>query len=480
MTWEKVMGLEVHLQLSTHSKIFSSSATAFGADPNTQTNPLDMALPGTLPVLNHAAVSQAIVFGLGVGAEISKVSRFDRKNYFYPDLPKGYQISQFFEPIVKEGVFEVPLEDGSIFPVRILRAHLEEDAGKSVHDAIPGHTGIDLNRAGTPLLEVVTEPDFRTAEQVVAYLKALHALVTYLGISDGNMSEGSMRCDVNLSLRLEGETDYGTRTELKNINSFRFIERAIHVEAERQQDLLESGHSVIQETRLFDPDNDETRSMRSKEVANDYRYFPDPDLLPIVIDDETIELIRDALPELPAVKRGRYTTELGLSQYDANLLTQDRATAEFFEACCTASGNPKSAANWILGDLSAALNKEGLAIGDCNVTPEGLGALITRIDDGTLSSKMAKTVFEGLWAGQPDVDRIIEDKGLKQVSDSGALEAIVDELIANNPTQVDQYRAADEGKQKKLIGFFVGQAMKASKGQANPQMLNQLLKQKLG
>ena len=480
MKWEKVMGLEVHLQLSTHSKIFSSSATAFGADANTQTNPLDMALPGTLPVLNHAAVNQAIVCGLGVGAELGKVSRFDRKNYFYPDLPKGYQISQFFEPIVKEGVFEVPLEDGSIFPVRILRAHLEEDAGKSVHDAIPGHTGIDLNRAGTPLLEVVTEPDFRTAEQVVAYLKALHALVTYLGISDGNMSEGSMRCDVNLSLRLEGETEYGTRTELKNINSFRFIERAIHVEAERQQDLLESGQSVVQETRLFDPDNDETRSMRSKEVANDYRYFPDPDLLPIIIDDETIGRIRDALPELPAVKRGRYTTELGLSQYDANLLTQDRATAEFFEACCTVSNNPKAAANWMLGDLSAALNKEGLAIGGCMVTPEGLGSLITRIDDGTLSSKMAKTVFEGLWAGEPDVDRIIEEKGLKQVSDSGALETIVDELIANNPAQVDQYRAADEGKQKKLIGFFVGQAMKASKGQANPQMLNQLLKQKLG
>ena len=479
MKWEKVMGLEVHLQLSTNTKIFSSSATTFGADANAQTNPLDMALPGTLPVLNHAAVSQAIVFGLGVGAEIAKVSRFDRKNYFYPDLPKGYQISQFFEPIVKEGVFEVPLEDGSIFPVRILRAHLEEDAGKSVHDAIPGHTGIDLNRAGIPLLEVVTEPDFRTAEQVVAYLKALHALVTYLGISDGNMSEGSMRCDVNLSLRLEGETEYGTRTELKNINSFRFIERAIHVEAERQQDLLESGHSIVQETRLFDPDKDETRSMRSKEVANDYRYFPDPDLLPIVIDDETISRIRETLPELPAVKRSRYTTELGLSQYDANLLTQDRATAEFFEACSNVSNSPKAAANWVLGDLSAALNKDGLTIDDCKVTPQGLAALITRIDDGTLSSKMAKVVFEGLWSGESDVDHIIESKGLKQVSDSGALEAIVDELIANNPAQVHQYRAADEGKQKKLIGFFVGQAMKASKGQANPQMLNQLLQQKL-
>ena len=479
MKWEKVMGLEVQLQLSTNTKIFSSSATTFGADANAQTNPLDMALPGTLPVLNHAAVSQAIVFGLGVGAEIGKVSRFDRKNYFYPDLPKGYQISQFFEPIVKEGVFEVPLEDGSIFPVRILRAHLEEDAGKSVHDAIPGHTGIDLNRAGIPLLEVVTEPDFRTAEQVVAYLKALHALVTYLGISDGNMSEGSMRCDVNLSLRLEGETEYGTRTELKNINSFRFIERAIHVEAERQQDLLESGHSIVQETRLFDPDKDETRSMRSKEVANDYRYFPDPDLLPIVIDDDTISRIRETLPELPAVKRSRYTTELGLSQYDTNLLTQDRATAEFFEACSNFSNSPKAAANWVLGDLSAALNKDGLTIDDCKVTPQGLAALITRIDDGTLSSKMAKVVFEGLWGGESDVDHIIESKGLKQVSDSGALEAIVDELIANNPAQVHQYRAADEGKQTKLIGFFVGQAMKASKGQANPQMLNQLLQQKL-
>ena len=479
MKWEKVMGLEVHLQLSTNTKIFSSSATTFGADANAQTNPLDMALPGTLPVLNHAAVSQAIVFGLGVGAEIGKVSHFDRKNYFYPDLPKGYQISQFFEPIVKEGVFEVPLEDGSTFPVRILRAHLEEDAGKSVHDAIPGHTGIDLNRAGIPLLEVVTEPDFRTAEQVVAYLKALHALVTYLGISDGNMSEGSMRCDVNLSLRLEGEAEYGTRTELKNINSFRFIERAIHVEAERQQDLLESGHSIVQETRLFDPDKDETRSMRSKEVANDYRYFPDPDLLPIVIDDETISRISETLPELPAVKRSRYTTELGLSQYDANLLTQDRATAEFFEACSNFSNSPKAAANWVLGDLSAALNKDGLTIDDCKVTPQSLAALITRIDDGTLSSKMAKVVFEGLWGGESDVDHIIESKGLKQVSDSGALEAIVDELIANNPAQVDQYRAADEGKQKKLIGFFVGQAMKASKGQANPQMLNQLLQQKL-
>jgi aspartyl-tRNA(Asn)/glutamyl-tRNA(Gln) amidotransferase subunit B len=439
-----------------------------------------MALPGTLPVLNHEAVTLAIVFGLGIGAEIGKISRFDRKNYFYPDLPKGYQISQFFEPIVKEGIFDVPLEDGSTFPVRILRAHLEEDAGKSVHDAIPAHTGIDLNRAGTPLLEVVTEPDFRTSEQVIAYLKALHALVTYLGISDGNMSEGSMRCDVNISLRPMGESAYGTRTELKNINSFRFIERAIHVESQRQQDLLEAGHTVTQETRLFDPDRDETRAMRSKEVANDYRYFPDPDLLPIVFDDATIENIRASLPELPVAKRLRYTEELGLSNYDANLLTQERATAEFFEIVAETSENPKSAANWVLGDVSAALNKEGISMSDATLSAIDVATLIARIDDNTLSSKMAKDVFDALWQGETDVDSIIDRKGLKQVSDSGALEVIINALISENTAQVEQYRVADEGKQKKLIGFFVGQAMKASKGQANPQLLNQLLKEKLG
>lgn len=422
---------------------------------------------------------KAIVFGLGVGAEIGKVSRFDRKNYFYPDLPKGYQISQFFEPIVKEGIFDVPLEDGSVFPVRILRAHLEEDAGKSVHDAIPGQTGIDLNRAGTPLLEVVTEPDFRTAEQVISYLKSLHALVTYLGISDGNMSEGSMRCDVNLSLRREGETTYGTRTELKNINSFRFIERAIEVESERQQDILEAGGTITQETRLFDADSDETRSMRSKEVANDYRYFPDPDLLPIVIDDATIDAIRATLPELPTAKRARFTEQLGLGTYDASLLTQDRATAEFFEAVSDLCGNPKAAANWLLGDVSAGLNKAGITLAQSRLTPTHVADLIRRIDDGTLSSKMAKTVFEMLWSGDTSVDAIIETQGLKQVSDTGALETLVDDLIASNPAQVEQYRAADPGKQKKLIGFFVGQAMKASKGQANPQRLNELLQKKL-
>ena len=479
MKWEMVMGLEVHLQLATQSKIFSSSKTAFGAPPNEQTNPLDVALPGTLPVLNEAAVRQAIVFGLGVGATINKVSRFDRKNYFYPDLPKGYQISQFFAPIVSDGVFDIPLEDGSVFPVRILRAHLEEDAGKSVHDAIPNQTAVDLNRAGTPLLEVVTEPDFRTAEQVVAYLKALHGLVTYLGISDGNMSEGSMRCDVNISLRPAGTSELGTRTELKNLNSFKFIERAIQVEAERQQDLLEDDKAVTQETRLFDPDLDETRSMRSKEVANDYRYFPDPDLLPVVIDDSVIDEIRGQLPELPAIKRERYQTKLGLSAYDASLLTQDRASADYFEASLEHHNNAKALANWMLGDLAAAMNRDAVSIGDVAVTPEQLALLVSRIDDGTLSSKMAKTVFESLWQNEGNVDTIIEARGLKQVSDTGELEAMVDELIANSPEQVAQYRAAEPDKQKKLIGYFVGQAMKASKGQANPQVINEILRNKL-
>ena len=479
MKWEMVMGLEVHLQLATQSKIFSSSKTAFGAPPNEQTNPLDVALPGTLPVLNEAAVRQAIVFGLGVGATVNKVSRFDRKNYFYPDLPKGYQISQFFAPIVSDGVFDIPLQDGSIFPVRILRAHLEEDAGKSVHDAIPNQTAVDLNRAGTPLLEVVTEPDFRTAEQVVAYLKALHGLVTYLGISDGNMAEGSMRCDVNISLRPAGTVELGTRTELKNLNSFKFIERAIQVEAERQQDLLEDEKAVAQETRLFDPDLDETRSMRSKEVANDYRYFPDPDLLPVVIDDSVIDEIRGQLPELPAIKRERYQMQLGLSAYDSSLLTQDRASADYFEASLEHHNNAKALANWMLGDLAAAMNRDGISIDDVAVIPAQLARLVSRIDDGTLSSKMAKTVFEGLWQNEGDVDTFIEARGLKQVSDTSELEAMVDELIANSPEQVAQYRAAEPDKQKKLIGYFVGQAMKASKGQANPQVINEILRNKL-
>jgi aspartyl-tRNA(Asn)/glutamyl-tRNA(Gln) amidotransferase subunit B len=479
MSWEMVMGLEVHLQLATESKIFSGAANRFGAEPNVQACAVDLGMPGMLPVLNEQAVKYAVMFGLGVGAKIGYCSVFDRKNYFYPDLPKGYQVSQFFQPIVGEGVFEIPMPDGSLYPVRITRAHLEEDAGKSVHDAFAGQTGIDLNRAGTPLLEIVTEPDFRTAEQAVAYLKALHSLVTYLGISDGNMAEGSMRCDINISLRPAGSSELGTRTEIKNVNSFRFVERAIMVEAARQAEILEDGGTVVQETRLYDADNNETRSMRSKEVANDYRYFPEPDLLPIVIDPDYVDTIRATLPELPSAKRARFVSEYGLSDYDAALLVSSRAQADYFESATKASSEPKLTANWMLGDLSAALNREDITIDACPIQPTALASLIQRIADNTLSSKLAKQVFEGLWQGEGSADEIIDARGLKQVSDSGALEAMVDEVIAANPNQVAQYRAADDAKRKKLSGFFVGQIMKASKGQANPQLLNSLLLKKL-
>jgi len=479
MSWEIVMGLEVHLQLATQSKIFSGSSTQFGAAPNQQADAVDLGMPGMLPVLNEEAVRYAVKFGLSIGARIGKRSVFDRKNYFYPDLPKGYQVSQFFSPIVCEGVFDVPLEDGSLYPIRITRAHLEEDAGKSVHDIFNHETGIDLNRAGTPLLEIVTEPDFRSAEQAVAYLKALHSLVTYLGISDGNMAEGSMRCDINISLREKGSRELGTRTEIKNVNSFRFVERAIHCEYERQADILDTGGRITQETRLFDAEQNTTRSMRSKEVANDYRYFPEPDLLPIVIDESYIDTVRQSLPELPAAKRARFVAEYDLTEYDTNLLVPNHGVADYFEAVAKSSGAPKLAANWILGDLSAALNRSELSIDANPISAERLAGLVSRISDGTLSSKLAKQVFEALWNEEGDTDEIIAARGLKQVSDSGALEAMVDEVIANNPDQVAQYIAADEAKRKKLSGFFVGQIMKASKGQANPQMLNELLLKKL-
>ncbi len=479
MRWELVMGLEVHLQLATESKIFSGAANKFGAEPNVQACAVDLGMPGMLPVLNERAVNYAVMFGLGIGARIGQRSVFDRKNYFYPDLPKGYQVSQFFEPIVCEGTFDVPMPDGTLFPIRITRAHLEEDAGKSVHDAFAGQTGVDLNRAGTPLLEIVTEPDFRTAEQAVAYLKALHSLVTYLGISDGNMSEGSMRCDINVSLRPEGSDTLGTRTEIKNVNSFRFVERAIQVEVERQRDILEDGGSITQETRLYDADRNETRSMRSKEVANDYRYFPEPDLLPIEIDDAYVEAIRAQLPELPGAKRSRFVSQYALSEYDAAQLASERALADYFEQVVEHAGEAKQAANWLLGDLAAAMNREDIGIESCPIDASALAGLITRVVDGTLSSKLAKQVFEGLWAGEGSADDIIEARGLKQVSDTGALEAMIDAVIADNPAQVAQYQAADDAKRKKLSGFFVGQIMKASKGQANPQVLNQLLTSKL-
>ena len=479
MSWEMVIGLEVHLQLATQSKIFSGSATAFGAPPNTQANAVDLAMPGMLPVLNAEAVRFAVMFGLGVGAEIGKRSVFDRKNYFYPDLPKGYQISQFEQPIVGRGEFVIPLADGSTHTIGITRAHLEEDAGKSLHEDFQGQTGIDLNRAGTPLLEIVTEPDFRSAEQAVAYLKSLHSLVTYLGISDGNMAEGSMRCDINLSLRPSGTDDLGTRTEIKNVNSFRFVERAIRFESARQLDILEDGGSITQETRLYDADRDETRSMRSKEVANDYRYFPEPDLLPVVIDDAYIEAVRQSLPELPRDKRQRFADEYELSDYDAAVLSDSRELADYFETVAKHCGEAKIAANWVQVELLGQLNKADLPLSECPVPAPALGGLIARITDGTISGKIAKQVFEAMWNGEGDADAIIEAKGLKQVSDTGELESMIDEVIAESPDQLAQYQAADDGKRKKLVGYFVGQVMKRSKGQANPQLVNQLLAKKL-
>ncbi|KAA1192800.1 Asp-tRNA(Asn)/Glu-tRNA(Gln) amidotransferase subunit GatB [Pseudohalioglobus sediminis] len=479
MQWETVIGLEVHLQLATRSKIFSGSATTFGAEPNTQASAVDLAMPGMLPVLNEQAVHFAVMFGLGIDAEIGMRSVFDRKNYFYPDLPKGYQISQFADPIVGRGQFEIQLEDGSSKQIGITRAHLEEDAGKSLHEDFHGMSGIDLNRAGTPLLEIVSEPDIRNAAEAVAYLKALHSLVTYLGISDGNMAEGSMRCDINISLRPQGQQEYGTRAEIKNVNSFRFVEKAIRHEFERQADILESGGRVVQETRLYDAERDETRPMRSKEVANDYRYFPEPDLLPVVIDEAYVQQVRDSLPELPAAKRHRFMEAYQLSAYDASVLSDSLALADFYEQVVGVCGDAKIAANWVQVELLGQLNRNELDISDSPVSASALGQLISRILDNSISGKIAKQVFEAMWQGEGSADDIIAARGLKQVSDTGALEAMVDEVIANNAAQVEQFLAADDAKRKKLVGFFVGQVMKASRGQANPKMVNQLLAEKL-
>ncbi|MCX4186367.1 Asp-tRNA(Asn)/Glu-tRNA(Gln) amidotransferase subunit GatB [Methylophaga sp. OBS4] len=478
MEWEVVIGLEIHAQLATKSKIFSGAATAYGAPPNTQACAVDLGLPGVLPVLNQEAVRMAIKFGLAVDAEIAERSVFARKNYFYPDLPKGYQISQFELPIVGKGHISIELEDGTEKTVGITRAHLEEDAGKSLHEDFHGQTGIDLNRAGTPLLEIVSEPDMRSAKEAVAYMKKIHSLVRYLEICDGNMQEGSFRCDANVSMRPKGREKFGTRAELKNINSFRNVERAINIEIERQIDILESGGTVIQETRLFDADKNETRSMRTKEEANDYRYFPDPDLLPLVIEQQLIDEVRATLPELPNEKRDRFVRELNLSPYDAAVLTSTRELADYFEAVLAATGSkdPKQCANWVTGELSGALNKAGLDITESPVSAQQLASVLIRISDNTISGKIAKTVFEALWEGEgADADTIIEAKGLKQVTDSGAIEAMVDEVLANNPAQLQQYR---EGKEQ-LFGFFVGQIMKASKGKANPAQVNELLKKKL-
>ena len=474
MEWETVIGLEIHAQLATNSKIFSGSSTAYGAEPNTQASLIDLGMPGVLPVLNQEAVRMAVKFGLAINAHIAPRSIFARKNYFYPDLPKGYQISQYELPIVGQGYVDIEVEDGSTKRVGITRAHLEEDAGKSLHEDFHGKSGIDLNRAGTPLLEIVSEPDMRSAKEAVAYMKKLHALVRYLGVCDGNMQEGSFRCDANVSVRRPGQP-FGTRAELKNLNSFRFIERAINYEVERQIEIIESGGKVVQETRLYDPDKHETRSMRGKEDANDYRYFPDPDLLPVEVTPEFVASVRETLPELPDAKRQRFMQQYHLNQYDADSLTQSRDIAAYFEAVAQACGDAKLAANWINGDVAAALNRANLEIHAVPVASQALADLLKRIQDNTISGKIAKEVFDAMWNGEGSADEIIASKGLKQITDSSAIEKLIEDIIAANPKQTAEYRAGKD----KLFGFFVGQAMKASKGKANPEQLNAILKQKL-
>jgi aspartyl-tRNA(Asn)/glutamyl-tRNA(Gln) amidotransferase subunit B len=476
--WEVVIGLEIHAQLATKSKIFSGSATAYGAPPNTQANLVDLAYPGVLPVLNAEAVRMAVKFGLSIGAEVARRSVFARKNYFYPDLPKGYQISQYELPVVKQGKLAIVLDDGAVKTVGVTRAHLEEDAGKSLHEGLAHATGIDLNRAGTPLLEIVSEPDMRSAKEAVAYMKKIHTLVRYLEICDGNMQEGSFRCDANVSVRPRGREKFGTRAEIKNLNSFRFVEKAINHEVARQIELLESGGSVVQETRLYDADKDETRSMRSKEEANDYRYFPDPDLLPVHIDEVFIEAVRATLPELPDDKAARFARDFGLSAYDAGVLSASRELGAYFEAVTGLVGaaHAKLAANWIMGELSSALNRDNLDVNGSRVLPEQLSGLLQRIVDQTISGKIAKEVFEAMWSEGRSADDIIEAKGLKQITDAGAIEGVIDAVIAANPKQLADYRAGKD----KLFGFFVGQVMKATEGKANPAQLNELLRAKLG
>ncbi|MEJ2171267.1 MAG: Asp-tRNA(Asn)/Glu-tRNA(Gln) amidotransferase subunit GatB [Woeseiaceae bacterium] len=475
--WEVVIGLEIHAQLATVSKIFSGASTAYGAEPNTQACLVDLGYPGVLPVLNEEAVRMACKFGLSVNATVARRSVFARKNYFYPDLPKGYQISQYELPIVENGELMITDGDGNQKRIGITRAHLEEDAGKSIHEGFGRSSGIDLNRAGTPLLEIVSEPDLRSAKEAIDYMRKIHTIVRYLGISDGNMQEGSFRCDANVSIRPSGESQLGTRTEIKNLNSFRFVEKAINFEIERQIELIEDGGKVVQETRLYDSDRDETRSMRSKEEANDYRYFPDPDLLPIEIDDAYVEAVRATLPELPDAKQRRFVADYGLRQEDAGILVGTRAVADYFEAAAAATGaGAQIVANWVLGELSAALNRDGLDIDGSRVSPARLAGLLDRIDDNTISGKIAKEVFEALWAGEGTADDIIDKKGLRQITDAAAIEAVIDEIIAANPTQVADYQSGKD----KLIGFFVGQVMKATGGKANPGQVNAILRDKLG
>ena len=477
--WESVIGLELHVQLATGSKIFSGAANRFGAPPNTQACAVDLGLPGVLPVANEEVIRMAVMFGLAIDASIARQSVFARKNYFYPDLPKGYQISQYELPIVSAGRVQIRI-DGATREIGITRAHLEEDAGKSVHEGFTGSTGIDLNRAGAPLIEIVSEPDLRSAGEAVALMKKIHALVRYLEISDGNMQEGSFRCDANVSIRPAGDGGLGTRTETKNINSFRFVEQAINHEIARQIEIVEAGQEVIQETRLYDPDRNETRSMRGKEEANDYRYFPDPDLPPVVIDNDYIEAVRRQLPELPEQKQQRFMEVYGLSEYDSGYLVANRETADYFEsAVIEVPDQAKLVANWIMAELGAALNRENISINDSRVSAQMLAGLVKRIADGTISNKLGKQVFEALWNGEGDVDGIIEKQGLKQVTDAGEIARLVDEVIAENGAQVQQYQNAAPEKRGKMIGYFVGQVMKKSGGKANPKQVNQLLTEKL-
>tara|TARA_B100000678_G_scaffold127251_1_gene106546 strand:- start:889 stop:2331 length:1443 start_codon:yes stop_codon:yes gene_type:complete len=472
--WEPVIGLEIHVQLSTKSKLFSGASTDFGALPNTQACNIDLALPGVLPVLNEEVLRMAIMLGKALNANINSPTAFARKNYFYPDSPKGYQISQMDKPIVEDGYLDIETSKGKK-RIGVTRAHLEEDAGKSLHEDFEGFSGIDLNRAGTPLLEIVSEPDIASPEEAVAYLKSIHSIIRYLDISDGNMAEGSMRCDANVSVRKKGEEILGTRTETKNVNSFRFVEKAIEYEIKRQIHQLESGNTITQETRLYDSQNNTTRPMRSKEFANDYRYFPEPDLLPVKLEKEFIEEVLTSMPEMPTQKKERFSTQFNLNEYDADLLSADKDFADFFEEVLKFSVSPKIAANWIMGELSAELNKENLNIKDTKVSSKMLGQLISRIEDSTISGKIAKDVFTKMWSTGKDVDTIIEEEGLKQVTDDKEIESLIDEVIQNNPEQLKQYQSGKD----RLFGFFVGQVMKVSKGKANPQQVNDILKVKL-
>jgi aspartyl-tRNA(Asn)/glutamyl-tRNA(Gln) amidotransferase subunit B len=476
MEWETVIGLEIHAQLATKSKIFSCASTAVGAQPNSQASAIDLGLPGVLPVLNEKVVEMAVRFGLAIGAKVAPSSVFARKNYFYPDLPKGYQISQYAEPIVSTGKLEIRLADGTIRVIDVTRAHLEEDAGKSTHEGFAHSTGIDLNRAGTPLLEIVSEPQMHSAEEAVAYMRTMHRLVRYLGICDGNMQEGSFRCDANVSVRESGSTQLGTRTEIKNLNSFKFIERAIEHEVERQIEIIENGAKVIQETRLYDPDHDETRTMRSKEDAHDYRYFPDPDLLPIRISEEYLASMAKSLPELPDRKRQRFVAHYGLSEQDADLLCEETAWADYFEQTVeTSKADPRFSANWITGELFAALNRANLSIENSPLSSTSLGKLIARIDDETISGKIAKQVFDRMWETGESPDEIIDLQGLRQVTDDSVIERLIIQVLENNPQQIEQYKSGKD----KVFGFFVGQVMKLSEGKANPSQVNQLLKAQL-